>query len=121
MVNKTVKGAPFDANGVATLKLKHGDVQTLELLANLTYAVSEAPVAGYSVFYQINGGAEQSTALVPLKTVTVLNRKDEAPITALDTSHPLLFSGMVAGRSARRTISHRRGKLDSFPFCEHIT
>lgn len=91
----------------------------MELLANLTYAVSEAPVAGYSVFYQINGGAEQSTALVPLNTVTVLNRKDEVPITALDTSHPLLFSGMVAGRSAivggnsilfRFANTSRRGK-----------
>lgn len=100
LAGKTVSGVAFDADGVATFSLKHGDARELNLPAGLTYTIGATPVEGYTAYYQINGGEVQSAASVTLDeltTVEVLNRKAEVPNTAFDVSPPWRFVGLVGG------------------------
>lgn len=94
LAGKTVKGITFDADGVATFQLKHGETFTLsEIPVGQEYVITETDADGYTVSYKIGSSDAQTgnEATVLLnkdgETVEFINTQDYTPPTGLDTGH----------------------------------
>ena len=104
LAGKTVKGLTFDATGVATFQLKHGETYTLSgLPIGQDYLITETDAEGYTVSYKIgesesqNGNAVTVTLGESGETVEFINSQNIIPPTGLDLGNVGRIYGLIFG------------------------
>lgn len=104
LAGRTVKGLTFDADGVATFQLKHGETYTLSgIPIGQEYVITETDADGYTVSYRIGEDEAQAgnMATVALdadgETVAFINTRNYTPPTGLDLGDTGRFFCLIFG------------------------